>query len=71
MRMRLTYDEVANAAYLYVVDPLAPGSVVSGEAAEESGIILDYDAEGRLLGIEFLAPGKQLRPETLAEAKRP
>lgn len=68
--MRLTYDPAANAAYLYIVDPIEPGAAVTQEVAEDSGVILDFDAEGRLLGIEFLSPDTQLRPETLRQAKR-
>ena len=67
--MRLKYDPTANAAYLYVVDPIEPGSAVRSEATDESGIIIDYDSNGHVLGIEFLAPEKQLRPETLAAAE--
>jgi hypothetical protein len=32
---------------------------------------LDFDANGRLLGIEFLVPDQQLLPELLAEAESP
>jgi hypothetical protein len=34
-------------------------------------LVLDFDAEGRLLGIEFLVPEQQLLPEQLAEAESP
>ena len=53
--MRVTYDADADAAYLYILEdgdsPVA--TTVCGEEAAE-GINLDFDAEGRLLGIEIL-----------------
>ena len=59
--MRFRYDAEVDAAYLSLVDrDLRPG-----EAAQQSdliatpggvgSLILDFDAEGRLLGIEVLA----------------
>jgi uncharacterized protein YuzE len=62
--IRLTYDENVNAAYLYLRD-VAPGEARSCpvECPGAAGmIVLDIDAEGRLVGIEVLG-AKQGLPE--------
>lgn len=59
--MKLKIDEKADALYLTLID--APAS----ESEEVSpGIIMDYDSEGRVVGIEMLylsrrAPNADLR----------
>lgn len=73
--MRITYDDQADAAYFQVVD-----SIGSGEACEQLGpiatpggqgeVLMDFDREGRLLGIEVLNAGKVLDPDLLAAAVR-
>ena len=51
MTTATTYDPEADAAYLR----LAPESIAVAATREVSpGIILDLDAEGRLVGIEVL-----------------
>lgn len=47
--MKVQYDPVADAMYLR----LAEGQVVDSDEVRE-GVVLDYDAEGRVLGIEVL-----------------
>ncbi|HSI42282.1 MAG TPA: DUF2283 domain-containing protein [Xanthobacteraceae bacterium] len=61
--MKLTYDAEADAAYLR----LSGGAVLHSEEVS-SGIILDYDREGRILGIELLDARAKLTVETLAMA---
>jgi uncharacterized protein YuzE len=53
--MRLTYDPAADLLYLYLTDRAsgAPEVARTKEAAE--GLMLDYDAEGRVIGVEILA----------------
>lgn len=38
--------------------------------AEDDTAVLDYDAHGRLLGIELFDAGRRLHPELLAGAER-
>ena len=56
--MKLTYDPRADAAYLLMGEPLVRGQVASTylcDPSEIDGMInLDFDKEGRLLGIEIL-----------------
>ncbi len=67
--MRLTYDPDADAAYVYFVDVIAAGAVkrteVSGIELVGSVIIVDFDAEGKILGIEILGAGRVLARSTL------
>ena len=53
--IRLTYDREADAAYLYLKE-IAPGEVKRTVFVEKLGddIALDLDADGRVVGIEFL-----------------
>ncbi len=70
--MQLTYDSEANAAFLYLVDerPLhiaeeePCGLYVEGGAS----MILAYDAERHLIGIEFLGASRILPPGCIGEA---
>lgn len=60
MSVRLHYDAKFNAAYLRF----------SGEAVVESeevasGIVLDYDAEGRMVGMEVLSARERLPADAL------
>ena len=72
--MQLTFDPDANAAYLYLTDdrPLkiseeeACGLYVEGG----SSIMLAYDEQRHLIGIEFLGATRVLPQECLAEADR-
>ena len=71
--MRIRYDPSANAAYLPVGrEPRAGESVEQVHGiADPKGfgeIILDFDADGHLIGVEILGARALLRPETLADA---
>jgi uncharacterized protein YuzE len=63
--MRFTYDKIADAAYL----KLGPGPSVEQDEVKPN-IIFDYDANGRLIGIEVLGASAQLAPDTLSGAER-
>ncbi|MBX3530103.1 MAG: DUF2283 domain-containing protein [Rhizobiaceae bacterium] len=63
MTPKITYRPEDNAAYLR----LSPAKVL--ESAEIShDIVFDYDAEGRIVGIELLDARAQLSAELLGEA---
>lgn len=69
--MRITYDPGdGGAAYVYLVDRISPGEAKRQVVTLDGQVLLDLDAEGRLLGVEILGADRLLRPETLAAAKR-
>lgn len=73
--MRVTYDADADAAYVELA-----GSIADGDAAttihsittpgDRGEIALDFDADGRLLGIEVLHASAVLPTAVLAAAVR-
>ena len=65
--MKLTYDRKADAAYLYLKEPVKKGAakITCPGEGEAGGINLDFDAEGRLLGIEILDASRRLPLELL------
>jgi uncharacterized protein YuzE len=72
--MRVTYDPSVDAVYIYLVDDILPGEVfrtypcdpkkVNGE------INLDFDSDGRLLGIEILDASRKLPQTCLRSVER-
>jgi uncharacterized protein YuzE len=72
--VRITYDDSADAAYIYLVDSIDAGGVDNTfpiDPTEIDGMInLDFDSDGRLVGVEVLDASRFLRPETLALAQR-
>lgn len=67
--MRLTYDPEADAAYIYLADEIAAGGVARTypcDPTEVGGMVnLDFDAEGRLIGIEVMDASRMLPSEAL------
>jgi len=70
----LRYDPEADAAYATIGRPIRPGEAarqvpvalpddLSGE------LILDFDREGHLLGVEMLGASRLLRPDLLAPSE--
>jgi uncharacterized protein YuzE len=70
--IQIRYDSPADAAYIYLGESRGPGSVVQTYACDPvqvAGMInLDFDKDGRLLGIEVLGASAKLLPELLAAA---
>lgn len=58
--MRLAYDAEADAAYLYLVE----GEKAARTVAATNDVNLDFDADGRLIGIEVLDARRRL-PKSL------
>ena len=56
--MRITYDPVVDALYIYLNDAKAAST---REVAE--GVQLDLDAEGRVIGIEILGYRERVSAE--------
>jgi uncharacterized protein YuzE len=62
--MKVTYDEKADALYI----AFGEGPATVQEVAE--GIVLDWDSEDKLLGIEILDASKRVaNPEVLMRAQ--
>jgi uncharacterized protein YuzE len=58
--MKLTIDREADALYLNLDEsPAAESEEIS------PGVILDYNAEGKVVGIEMLHLSKRVQPDTL------
>lgn len=73
--MRFTYDSSVDAAYIYVKDTIEPGEAKKTYCCDpekiNGGMInLDFDAEGRLLGIEVLDASRFLPVEIIRTADR-
>jgi uncharacterized protein YuzE len=71
--VRVTYDPEADAAYVYLRDPEArKGTVTSLPVEDAPGmIVLDFDVDGCLFGIEVLDASTLLPSELLDTAARP
>ena len=69
--MRISYDASVDAAYIYFVPSIAPGAVKRTYPCdpEEVGaeINLDFDEDGRILGVEVLAASRHLPLSLLSE----
>jgi uncharacterized protein YuzE len=70
-RLRMTYDEVADAAFIYLTDPIEPGAAVSGRTLDchldHAAVNASFDSDGRLLGIELLGVSRLLRSDALPD----
>ena len=63
MTPTVKYDAEANAAYIrFSPEPVEESEEVS------AGIVLDYDADGRIVGMEVLDARAHLSPELLRKA---
>jgi len=71
--MKLSYDRSVDAAYIQIEAEIDAGGVAKTypcDPLEVGGEInLDFDAEGRLIGIEVLDASKKLPPGVLASAE--
>ncbi|MBP2456906.1 uncharacterized protein YuzE [Clavibacter michiganensis] len=71
----MTYDPVADAAYVELAGPVGDGeaatTIHSITTPDDRGeVALDFDADGRLLGIEVLGASAVLPAAVLADAVR-
>jgi len=62
--MKLIYDKDADA----VVVRFADSKIVESDKVSQ-GLIVDYDADGRIVSIEMLDAGRRLAPQALADIK--
>ena len=78
--VKIKWDRDADAAYISLIPDeervygVAQDSVTLDDVAEDTGIgalhslVLDFDCDGKLIGIEVLAPRATLRDSTLRGA---
>lgn len=73
--MKLSYDPSVDAAYIYLAETIGPGEVESTYLCDPlevgSQINLDFDASGRLLGIEVMGASRRLPESALSIATLP
>lgn len=69
--MKLSYDRIVDAAYIQIATDIAAGGVARTYSCDpleiEGEINLDFDAGGRLIGIEVLDASKKLPRELLEQ----
>lgn len=70
MQFPVTYDRDADAAYIYFTST-KPSAPVSQVVAVAETIILDFDANRRLVGIEVLSASNILAEDILRSAGPP
>ena len=63
MSPTVKYDRDADAAYIR----FSPDTVVESEEVAD-GVVLDYDRDGRIVGMEVLEARRHLSPELLDKA---
>ncbi|MGW6485611.1 DUF2283 domain-containing protein [Streptomyces sp. NPDC055056] len=72
--VRVTYDKTANAAYVHLTEPQTPVKstyMYPCDPVDVDGMInLDFDEQGRLIGIEVLAASTKLPPYLLQSAEQ-
>jgi len=66
--MRLEYDKEADAGYIYLVDEIKDGEAVK-TIELDSNIILDFNKDGKLLGIEVLDASNVLNKDILLKSQ--
>jgi uncharacterized protein YuzE len=62
----ITYDPDADAAYITL-----SSAAISDSAEVAPGMVLDYDEQGRVVGIEVLSARTRLAPGAWSRARRP
>ena len=65
--MKLKYDKEADVAYLYLKYPIKDGEAKKTVEVNEN-VFIDYDASGKLLGVEILNAKKVLNKKIIQEA---
>ena len=66
--MKFTYDKEADAAYVYLKYPIKKGE--SEKTIElDDNIIIDFDKNGKLIGMEILNASTVLNKKELLKAK--
>lgn len=66
--MKLEYDKIVDAAYIYLKYPIKEGEAKKTIALNDD-MILDFDKDRKLIGIEILNASKVMNKKTLAQIK--
>ena len=66
--MKFEYDKDADAAYIYVQYPIKEGGAKKTIQLNDS-IIIDFDENDKLLGMEILSASKVLNKKVLLESQ--
>lgn len=66
--MKFTYDKDVDAAYIYLKFPIKPGEAKNTVELKDN-IVLDFDENQKLIGVEILDASKMLSKEVLMSAK--
>ncbi|MBI2583264.1 MAG: DUF2283 domain-containing protein [Candidatus Aenigmarchaeota archaeon] len=66
--MKFEYDKDVDAAYIYIEHPIKEGQVKETIELNED-IILDFDKDGKLIGVEILNASNVLHKKALLEAQ--
>jgi|SwirhisoilCB2_FD_contig_41_12765756_length_338_multi_2_in_0_out_0_1 uncharacterized protein YuzE len=69
MDLRVRFDRVADAAYIYLCD-IEPASVAKTIVCDDLPVNLDVDQQGKLVGIEILSAARTLPTEIIETAER-
>ena len=69
MDLRMRFDRVADAAYIYLCD-IEPGGVAKTIVCDDLPVNLDVDQQGKLVGIEILSAASTLPAEIIETAER-
>lgn len=74
--MKITYDKQADAACVMIADHIHDvEAAIQLHSIKTPGgegeVTLDFDRNGKLLGMEILGPEQVLQPEVLARAELP
>ena len=64
--MKFEYDKEADAAYIYLEYPIKDGEAKNTIELNDN-IILDFDKDGKLLGVEILDASKILKKDVLVK----
>jgi len=68
MNMKITYDKKADAAYIYIEYPIEKGEAKKTIELNDN-IIMDFNEEDKLLGIEVLNASAVLNKEVVSHAE--
>ena len=66
--MKFEYDEDVDAAYIYVDESIKKGQAKDTIELNED-IAVDFDKNGKLIGIEILEASKHLNKKSILAAK--
>lgn len=50
--MRISYDESTGASYVYIYNKIEPGEVDKTVEYNNGDVMIDFDKDGNILGIE-------------------